>query len=84
MIYKLYTGGHPIRAFLEFLASLFIPVAMLGGIIDLFELDTTYIGKDKTLSLVFGVIGFFICAFIYQYIVYVMIPKIIQKHKDHK
>lgn len=83
MIYKLYTGGHPIRAFLEFLASLFIPVAMLGGIIDLFELDATYIGKDKTLSLVFGALGFFACMFVYQYIAYNLLPKLL-KTKDTK
>ena len=68
MIYKIYTVGHPIRAFLEFIASIVIPAAMLGGIIDLFELDRTYIGQDKTLSLIFGFLGFLACAFVYQYI----------------
>lgn len=80
MIYKLYTGGHPIRAFLEFMASIFIPAAMLGGIVELFELDKTYIGQDKTLSIIFGVLGFLACVFVYQYI----ISKIFQDTKKQK
>ena len=78
MIYKIYTGGHPIRAFLEFIASIFIPAAMLGGIVELFELDKTYIGQDKTLSIVFGLLGFLACVFVYQYI----ISKIFREQKD--
>ncbi len=78
MIYKLYTGGRPIRVFLEFIASIFIPAAMLGGIVELFELDETYIGQDKILSVIFGLIGFLACVFVYQYIV----SKIFQGQKE--
>ena len=80
MIYKIYTGGHPIRAFLEFIASIFIPAAMLGGIVELFELDKTYIGQDKTLSIVFGLLGFLACVFVYQYI----ISKFFRGQKEQK
>lgn len=76
MIYKLYTGGKPILAVLEFLCSLLIPALILGGIIELFGLSGTSIGQNKELSLILGAAGYFICLFLYQYIVYKVFLKI--------
>ncbi len=83
MIYKLYTGGQPILALLELIAGICIPALMLGGVIELFGLADTYVGQDKTLSLVFGALGFFACMFVYQYIAYNLLPKLL-KTKDTK
>lgn len=76
MIYKLYTGGKPILAVVEFLCSLLIPALILGGIIELFGLSDTIIGQNKELSLILGAAGYFVCLFLYQYIVYKVFLKI--------
>ena len=75
MIYKLYTGGKPIWV-VEFLCSLLIPALILGGIIELFGLSDTSIGQNKELSLILGAAGYFVCLFLYQYIVYKVFLKI--------
>lgn len=83
MIYKLYTGGQPVLALLGLIAGICIPALMLGGVIELFGLADTYVGQDKTLSLVFGALGFLACMFVYQYIAYNLLPKLL-KTKDTK
>lgn len=76
MIYKLYTGGKTILAVVEFLCSLLIPALILGGITELFGLSDTIIGQNKELSLILGAAGYFVCLFLYQYIVYKVFLKI--------
>lgn len=84
MIYKLYTGGHPIRALIELIINLVVVTAVFSGVIELFDLDNTYVGKDPVLSVVFGFMGFIVCIYLYGYIVYEWLPKVIERMKNKR
>lgn len=84
MIYKLYTGGHPIRAFLELIINIVVVTAVFSGVIELFDLDKTYIGRDPVLSTIFGFIDFIVCICLYGNIVYEWLPKFIEQMKNKR